>query len=55
MTLPVTKKGGAVGVYVAPTVIELGKLHELTLGCDKRLGQSDGFTFAGLQIVCASP
>lgn len=40
--------------YVAPTVIELGTLHELTLNCDKSYGQSDGFTFQGQSIVCAS-
>jgi hypothetical protein len=40
--------------YTPPVVIEIGTLRELTLGCDKRLGDSDGFTFQGQQIVCSS-
>jgi hypothetical protein len=41
--------------YSAPRITELGRLDELTLGCDKRFGSSDGFTFMGQSIVCASP
>jgi hypothetical protein len=33
--------------YEAPALVELGALQELTLGCDKTLGSSDGFTFHG--------
>lgn len=41
--------------YDAPALVELGALQELTLqGCDKRLGDSDGFTFMGQPIVCRS-
>ena len=40
--------------YEAPELAELGTLHELTLYCDKTLGSSDGFTFMGQAIVCAS-
>ena len=41
--------------YEAPALAEVGTLHELTLGCDKAWGESDGFTFAGVPITCASP
>lgn len=40
--------------YEPPKLVELGKLHEVTLGCDKHHGGSDGFTFHGQTIVCAS-
>jgi hypothetical protein len=40
--------------YEAPTLAELGTLYELTLGCDKDLGSTDGFTFQGQAIVCTS-
>ena len=40
--------------YAAPALVELGSLRELTLGCDKKLGESDGFTFMGQAIVCSS-
>jgi hypothetical protein len=40
--------------YEAPELVELGALQELTLGCDKRTGSSDGFTFQGQSIVCSS-
>ena len=41
-------------VYVPPQLTVHGTVEEITLGCDKRLGQSDGFTFMGQQIVCSS-
>jgi hypothetical protein len=40
--------------YEAPTLRVLGSIHELTLGCDKKLGSSDGNTFVGQAIVCSS-
>jgi hypothetical protein len=40
--------------YEAPAVKTLGSLHDLTLGCDKTLGDSDGYTFMGQAIVCRS-
>jgi hypothetical protein len=40
--------------YVPPAVTELGSLHAMTLWCDKRYGRSDGFTFQGSSITCAS-
>jgi hypothetical protein len=40
--------------YEAPAVTVLGKVEALTLGCDKREGSSDGFTFHGVIVVCAS-
>jgi hypothetical protein len=40
--------------YEAPELAELGTLYELTLGCNKDYGSSDGFTFQGQAIVCAS-
>ena len=40
--------------YVPPALTELGSLHALTLGCDKTYGYSDGFTFQGTTITCAS-
>lgn len=41
-------------VYEAPDLRVLGSVAELTQGCDKRLGGSDGFTFMGQAIVCRS-
>lgn len=40
--------------YESPALSVLGTLHELTLGCDKEYGSSDGFTFLGADIVCSS-
>ena len=40
--------------YEAPALAEVGTLHELTLGCDKAWGDSDGFTFGGAPIACMS-
>jgi hypothetical protein len=40
--------------YEAPTLSVLGSVAELTQGCDKSLGSSDGFTFQGNAIVCKS-
>ena len=38
----------------APVLLVLGTVSELTQGCDKTLGSSDGFTFQGAAIVCKS-
>ena len=40
--------------YESPSLVVLGAVNELTLGCDKTLGSSDGFTFQGQAIVCSS-
>lgn len=40
--------------YESPTLTVLGTVSALTLGCDKELGASDGFTFQGQSIVCRS-
>jgi hypothetical protein len=40
--------------YVAPALAVLGNVADVTLGCDKHLGHSDGFTFQGAAIVCSS-
>ena len=40
--------------YEPPSLRILGSIHELTLGCDKKLGSSDGNTFSGQAIVCSS-
>ena len=40
--------------YEAPAMRVLGSVAELTQGCDKRLGGSDGFTFMGQSISCSS-
>ena len=40
--------------YEPPALRVLGSVQELTQGCDKTLGDSDGFTFNGQAIVCRS-
>jgi hypothetical protein len=40
--------------YEAPRLTVIGSVHELTQGCDKRLGETDGYTFMGNVIVCRS-
>jgi hypothetical protein len=40
--------------YEAPALRVLGSVSELTQGCDKTLGSSDGFTFEGQGVVCRS-
>jgi hypothetical protein len=42
------------GTYEAPALVELGAFAEVTLGCDKNTGGSDGFTFLGTPIICVS-
>jgi hypothetical protein len=40
--------------YEAPALRVLGSVAELTQGCDKTFGSSDGFTFQGSGIMCKS-
>jgi hypothetical protein len=40
--------------WVQPTIRRYGTFETATQGCDKNLGSTDGFTFQGLAIVCAS-
>lgn len=44
----------AVSEYESPRLTLLGDVYDLTLGCDKTLGHTDGFTFEGLDIICSS-
>jgi hypothetical protein len=41
-------------VYSAPKLIVYGPVEEITQGCDKSFGTTDGFTFRGLPIQCTS-
>lgn len=43
-----------VKAYEPPRLIQIGTVYELTQGCDKSLGSSDGHTFMGSAIVCRS-
>ena len=45
---------GRRGAYEPPVINVIGSVAELTLGCDKKYGGADGFTFHGDTIVCAS-
>jgi hypothetical protein len=38
--------------YSVPRLTVYGTLEELTKGCDKAWGSSDGFTFQGTPIAC---
>jgi hypothetical protein len=38
--------------YEPPRLTVMGAVHELTQGCDKKFGSSDGYTFMGPTIVC---
>jgi hypothetical protein len=41
--------------WVSPVIRSYGTFESTTQqGCDKRLGESDSFTFMGDAIVCAS-
>jgi hypothetical protein len=44
----------APAAYAPPALRVLGSVAELTQGCDKTMGSSDGFTFQGQGIVCRS-
>ena len=41
-------------VYTTPKLTVHGNVEEITKGCDKVLGLSDGFTFQGQAIMCTS-
>ena len=41
-------------VWTPPRLLVHGTVKEITLGCDKMLGGTDGFTFMGQSIVCRS-
>lgn len=41
-------------VWETPEVQKYGTFESATQGCDKLLGGSDGFTFMGQVVVCAS-
>jgi hypothetical protein len=40
--------------YKAPELTVIGSIAALTLGADKKYGDSDGFTFMGVAITNAS-
>jgi len=40
--------------WISPEVRRFGTFEAATQGCDKYLGQNDGFTFQGQVVVCAS-
>jgi hypothetical protein len=40
--------------YTTPRLLAHGTLEEVTQGCNKQYGTSDGFTFMGQAIVCVS-
>lgn len=45
----------SVSLYEPPRLTIIGTVHELTQGCDKKFGETDGYTFMGAVIVCRSP
>lgn len=38
--------------WISPQIRRYGTFEAATQMCDKKLGETDGFTFAGLAIVC---
>ncbi|HZR00859.1 MAG TPA: hypothetical protein VFC93_18810 [Chloroflexota bacterium] len=40
--------------WTAPTLVTYGSVVEITLGCNKDFGSSDGFLFQGNPIACRS-
>lgn len=40
--------------WISPEIRKYGTFEAATQGCDKYLGPTDGFTFQGADIVCAS-
>lgn len=49
MTETETKKA-----WNPPCLTVFGSVEEITLGCDKTNGSSDGYTYMGQAIVCSS-
>ena len=39
--------------WTSPEVRRFGTFEAATQGCNKYLGDSDGYTFMGVNIVCA--
>lgn len=39
--------------YTTPRLIVYGSVEEITLGCNKILGNGDGYTFNNQSIVCS--
>ena len=46
--------GATKRAWVRPEVRKYGSFESATLECDKKLGETDGYTFVGQAIVCAS-
>ena len=40
--------------WMMPLLVVYGSVDQITQGCDKTTGGSDGFTFHGTPIQCAS-
>ena len=40
--------------WISPEIQKYGTFEKATQGCDKQLGGTDGFTYMGQAIVCAS-
>ncbi len=40
--------------WSTPQLATHGTVEEITLGCDKQYGGSDGYTFMNQPIVCSS-
>jgi len=39
--------------WISPEVRRFGTFETATQGCDKHLGDADGYTFMGVNIVCS--
>jgi hypothetical protein len=39
--------------WTSPEVRRFGTFEAATQGCDKHLGDADGYTFMGVNIVCS--
>lgn len=40
--------------WISPEIKKYGTFEATTQGCDKTFGSTDGFTFQGATITCAS-
>lgn len=52
--MEVKKRDQKKKAWTTPRLTTHGSVTAITLGCDKQLGETDGYTFMGLQIVCRS-